>query len=85
MSSGNGVPEAIRGMDVEQMNAMREAQARAIFMQRREALAGIILNGICAGLYRNIEDQIPAFGDQAVRHAVQFADKLMAELVKPPA
>lgn len=65
---------------------MREAQAKALYAQKREALAGIILNGMCSGVYPEIlsGEVQPGFGDRLVTDAVQFADRLMIELAKPP-
>lgn len=80
-----GIHEAPTSEQVAAVNAMREAQARAAFMQRREALAGIILNGICSGLYSNASELVANFGEKAVKDAVVFADKLMAELWPQPA
>jgi len=62
-----------------------EMQLRAAYMQRREALAGIVLNGICAGVYSQPENMRAGWGDRAVDDAVNFADQLMQRLAKPPA
>lgn len=89
MNNGNGIPDAmkpapeIKPEDVARVNAQRMAMAAAARHQMRQGLAGIILNGICSGLYSNTEVLPEGFGDRAVRDAVQFADKLLAELEKP--
>ena len=79
-----GIHEAPTPEQVAAVNAMRQAQIAAAFAQRREALAGIILNGICSGLYSNPSELVEGFGDRAVNDAVVFADRLMAQLAKAP-
>lgn len=69
---------------VAAMNAVREVQMRMMMAQRREALAGIVLNGICSGLYSRAEELVEGFGDRAVNDAVVFADRLMARLAEQP-
>lgn len=65
------------------MNAVRDAQARATFMLRRESMAGIILNGLACGLFSRFWVSARA-QRRAVKQAVQLADLLLAELSQPP-
>lgn len=59
---------------------MRQAQLKAANMQRRENLAAIILNGMCAGVYNEIlaGDTPKGFGDRLLDDAFQFADGIIA-------
>ena len=92
-SNGNGpLAEAVTGTlddaarKAAQQQAIREAQARAFHIQQRLSIGAAVLSGMCAGFYSTDPSTwTKGFGDTLVMRALEFADQLMAQVMKPPA
>jgi hypothetical protein len=68
--------------------AQAAMQAAAMRAARREAMSGILLNGILSSLewepgFSEVATLDETAAAEIVKHAVRFADALMAELDKP--
>ena len=83
---GNGQPQPpqITAEQVAAINAQRAAEQIMRQRMRRDSIAGIVLNGICSGLYARHDELVEGFGARAVADAVKFADALIAALDAPP-
>jgi hypothetical protein len=65
--------------------AMRDAQAKAMYVQQRLSISAAVLSGMCAGYYSNPDGFTAGFGDRLVDDSLKFTDQLLAKVFKPPA